>query len=83
MKFVAMLDELEQLLKGIAMMKELTLRTTDYLVSFGECLSTRIFAAYLNKIGVKTRQALLVMFLVFTVNQYASQGMSTSTYMNL
>ena len=54
-----MLDELEQLLKGIAMMKELTLRTRDYLVSFGECMSTRIFAAYLNKIGVKARQVLL------------------------
>ncbi|XP_009121776.1 aspartokinase 1, chloroplastic [Brassica rapa] len=50
------LEELEQLLKGIAMMKELTLRTRDYLVSFGECLSTRIFAAYLNKIGVNARQ---------------------------
>ncbi|KAK3026728.1 hypothetical protein RJ639_042181 [Escallonia herrerae] len=50
------LEELEQLLKGIAMMKELTLRTKDYLVSFGECLSTRIFAAYLNKIGAKARQ---------------------------
>ncbi|KAJ0230740.1 Aspartokinase 1 [Hirschfeldia incana] len=50
------LEELEQLLKGIAMMKELTLRTRDYLVSFGECLSTRIFAAYLNQIGVKARQ---------------------------
>jgi len=50
------LEELEQLLKGIAMMKELTPRTQDYLVSFGECMSTRIFAAYLNKIGVKARQ---------------------------
>ncbi|KAJ8766817.1 hypothetical protein K2173_008371 [Erythroxylum novogranatense] len=50
------LEELEQLLKGIAMMKELTLRTKDYLVSFGECMSTRIFAAYLNKIGKKARQ---------------------------
>ncbi|XP_010656844.1 aspartokinase 1, chloroplastic isoform X2 [Vitis vinifera] len=50
------LEELEQLLKGIAMMKELTFRTTDYLVSFGECMSTRIFAAYLNKIGAKARQ---------------------------
>ncbi|KAG8078962.1 hypothetical protein GUJ93_ZPchr0007g6245 [Zizania palustris] len=52
----SMLDELEQLLKGIAMMKELTLRTTDYLLSFGECMSTRIFAGYLNKVGVKARQ---------------------------
>ncbi|KAL6638682.1 hypothetical protein ACP70R_023793 [Stipagrostis hirtigluma subsp. patula] len=51
-----LLDELEQLLKGIAMMKELTLRTRDYLVSFGECMSTRIFAAYLNKLGKKARQ---------------------------
>lgn len=50
------LDRLEQLLKGIAMMKELTQRTQDYLVSFGECMSTRVFAAYLNKIGVKARQ---------------------------
>lgn len=50
------LEELEQLLKGIAMMKELTPRTKDYLVSFGECMSTRIFAAYLNKIGIKARQ---------------------------
>ncbi|THU68123.1 hypothetical protein C4D60_Mb08t00570 [Musa balbisiana] len=50
------LVELEQLLKGIAMMKELTPRTRDYLVSFGECMSTRIFAAYLNKIGTKARQ---------------------------
>lgn len=51
-----LLDELEQLLKGIAMMKELTARTRDYVVSFGERMSTRIFAAYLNKIGAKARQ---------------------------
>lgn len=54
--FSAHLEELEQLLKGIAMMKELTPRTSDYLVSFGECMSTRLFAAYLNKLGVKARQ---------------------------
>lgn len=54
--FADHLEELEQLLKGIAMMKELTPRTKDYLVSFGECMSTRIFAAYLNKIGAKARQ---------------------------
>jgi aspartokinase len=51
-----LLEELEQLLKGVAMMKELTPRTRDYLVSFGECMSTRIFAAYLNKLGKKARQ---------------------------
>jgi len=41
---------------GIALMKELTVRTKDYLVSFGERLSTRIFAAYLNNIGSYARQ---------------------------
>lgn len=51
-----LLNDLEQLLKGIAMMKELTLRTRDHLVSFGERMCTRIFAAHLNKIGTKARQ---------------------------
>lgn len=60
------LDELEQLLKGIAMMKELTKRTQDYLVSFGECMSTRIFAGYLNKIGVKARQVCVIICLFNT-----------------
>nr|XP_043605851.1 aspartokinase 3, chloroplastic-like isoform X2 [Erigeron canadensis] len=50
------LVELERLLNGIAALKEFTLRARDYLVSFGECMSTRIFAAYLNKIGAKARQ---------------------------
>ena len=50
------LDELEQLLKGVAMMKELTLRTRDYLVSFGENASTIILSAYLNKLGEGTCQ---------------------------
>lgn len=54
--FVEHLEGLHQLLKGISMMKELTLRTRDYLVSFGECMSTRLFSAYLNKIGHKARQ---------------------------
>lgn len=53
---VGLLDELEQLLMGIALMKELTSRTKDYLVSFGERLSTRLFAAYLNSIGTYARQ---------------------------
>lgn len=68
----AHLEELEQLLKGIAVMKELTPRTRDYLVSFGECMSTRIFAAYLNKIGVKARQVRIFFFTcVFFVCQNA------------
>lgn len=65
--FAVLLDELEQLLKGIAMMKELTLRTRDYLVSFGECMSTRIFVAYLNKVGYKARQVLWIMSFILKI----------------
>ncbi|XP_071692429.1 aspartokinase 2, chloroplastic-like isoform X2 [Rutidosis leptorrhynchoides] len=50
------LEKLERLLNGISVLKEFTPRARDYLVSFGECMSTRIFAAYLNKIGAKARQ---------------------------
>ncbi|XP_023768428.1 aspartokinase 2, chloroplastic isoform X2 [Lactuca sativa] len=50
------LEKLERLLNGISVLKEFTPRARDYLVSFGECMSTRIFSAYLNKIGVKARQ---------------------------
>ncbi|XP_066315713.1 aspartokinase 1, chloroplastic-like isoform X1 [Miscanthus floridulus] len=75
-----MLDELEQLLKGIAMMKELTPRTSDYLVSFGECMSTRIFAAYLNKIGVKARQYDAFDIGFMTTDEFGNADILEATY---
>ncbi|XP_022939631.1 aspartokinase 2, chloroplastic-like isoform X2 [Cucurbita moschata] len=74
------LDELEQLLKGIAMMKELTLRTRDYLVSFGECMSTRIFAAYLNRIGVKARQYDAFEIGFITTDDFTNADILEATY---
>lgn len=47
-----LLDELKTLLTGISMLHELTKRTRDYLVSFGERLCVRVVSAYLNKIGL-------------------------------
>ena len=47
--FEPLMQELKQLLTGISMIKELTKRTRDYLVSFGERLSVRMMAAFLNK----------------------------------
>ncbi|CAN6213790.1 unnamed protein product [Urochloa humidicola] len=75
-----LLDELEQLLKGIAMMKELTLRTRDYLVSFGECMSTRIFAAFLNKIGVKARQYDAFEIGFITTDDFTNADILEATY---
>lgn len=50
-----LLSELKQLLTGISMLKELTKRTRDYLVSFGERMSVRMMAEYLNKDGINAK----------------------------
>lgn len=74
------LEGLEQLLNGIAMMKELTLRTRDYLVSFGECMSTRLFAAYLNKIGHKARQYDAFEMGIITTDDFTNADILEATY---
>lgn len=51
----SLLKELTQLLTGLSMLRELTKRTRDYLVSFGERLSVRMMAAYLEKEGIPAR----------------------------
>jgi aspartate kinase len=50
-----LLEELKTLLTGISLIRELTDRTKDYLVSFGERLSVRIAAAYLTALGINAR----------------------------
>ncbi|WP_191016075.1 aspartate kinase [Treponema zioleckii] len=50
-----LLGELKTLLTGISMLHELTKRTRDYLVSFGERLSVRMMAAYLSKQGTQAK----------------------------
>jgi len=51
----ALLDELTRLLSGIALIRELTPRTKDYLVSFGERLSVRIAAGFLKTLNMNAR----------------------------
>ncbi len=46
------LAELEVLIKGISLVKELTTRTRDYVASFGERMSCRIIASYFTKAGI-------------------------------
>jgi aspartate kinase len=47
------LDELEALVRGIALIGEVTPRTLDLLASYGERLVVRVFAAVLRSRGVK------------------------------
>ena len=46
------LAELEHVLFGISLIRELTARTTDYVVSFGERISSKIVAAFARKAGI-------------------------------
>ncbi len=48
----SLLLELKQLLTGISMIKEVSKRSRDYLVSFGERMSVRMMSAYLQKEGI-------------------------------
>ena len=50
-----LLKELNQLLTGISMLKEISKRSRDYLVSFGERMSVRMMAAYLAKEGIPAK----------------------------
>jgi aspartate kinase len=50
-----LLGELGSLLAGVSLIKELTDRTRDYLVSFGERLSARIVARYFEYAGMNAR----------------------------
>ena len=48
-------QELEALAKGLRLVRELTARTKDYLLSRGERLSARMVASVLEQTGVKAR----------------------------
>jgi len=54
-EFNGLLDELKRLLSGISLIRELTPRTKDYLVSFGERFSVRIAAAYFQSVSINAR----------------------------
>eukprot|EP00242_Pyramimonas_sp_CCMP2087_P011691 CAMPEP_0198199080 /NCGR_PEP_ID=MMETSP1445-20131203/2408_1 /TAXON_ID=36898 /ORGANISM="Pyramimonas sp., Strain CCMP2087" /LENGTH=581 /DNA_ID=CAMNT_0043868797 /DNA_START=76 /DNA_END=1821 /DNA_ORIENTATION=- len=51
-----LVEELGQLLSAISIMQELTPRMRANLVSYGERMSTRIFASFLRTQGVEARQ---------------------------
>ncbi|HTK82572.1 MAG TPA: lysine-sensitive aspartokinase 3, partial [Bacteroidota bacterium] len=47
--------ELEQLVRGVSILGELTPRTKDSFYSYGELLSSRIVAAVLNEEGIEAQ----------------------------
>jgi len=49
------LENLNKCLNGIALLRELTKRTLDYIMSFGERMSCKIIAMYLNNNNVRAK----------------------------
>src|SRR5690606_11426091 len=49
-----MLNELEDILNGVFLLRELSLRTQDLLLSFGERMSAYIISEYLKQKGLNS-----------------------------
>ena len=79
-----LLDKMEQLCTGIALMQECTGRTRATLVSFGERMSSRIFSSYLRSLGLRSRQFDAFDELGFiTSDQFENGVICEQTYSNV
>jgi aspartate kinase len=78
-----LLVELRTLLTGISMLREVTPRSRDYLVSFGERLSVRLMSAYLSSLGTRAefRDAWDVGFI--SDSNYTSADLLPETWENI
>ena len=54
-ELLAPIDDMRDVLRGVALLRELTGRSRDYIVSHGEMLSARIMAALLTSRGLPAR----------------------------
>jgi len=78
-----LLLELERLLEGIKYIGELTPRTRDALVSFGERMSVRIMAGTLNKMGVPAQAFDAWTAGVRTSSEFGNAEISEDSYSNV
>ncbi|MBI3037082.1 aspartate kinase [Candidatus Woesearchaeota archaeon] len=74
------LAELEKVLYGIWLVREITARTTDYVASFGECMSSRIVAAYAKKCGLNAKEFNAYDLGMITDSNFGSAEILPSTY---
>jgi len=52
-KLIALINELEEILIGISLIKECSPRSLDLILSFGERLNCTLISQYLNSIGIE------------------------------
>ena len=80
---IELLSELERLLEGIKFIGELTPRTRDMLVSFGERMAVRIVAATLNKMGVPAQAFDAWTVGIRTSSEFGSAEIAEVSYTNI
>ena len=78
-----LLVDLEKLLEGIKYIGELTPRTKDLLVSFGERMSVRIMAGMLNKLGVPSQFFDAWTLGLRTTSSFGSADIKDESYPNI
>lgn len=79
-----LLEKMQQMCTGVALMQECTARTRATLVSFGERMSTRIFSSYLRSMGLRSRQFDAFDQLGFvTTDEYENGHILDVTYSNV
>ncbi len=78
-----LLMELELLLRGIALLQELTPRTRDAVISIGERLSIEITAAYLNQEGLTAKAIEAWNAGILTTSQHGSAEVLPESYAQL
>ena len=78
-----LLLELEKLLEGIKFIGELTPRTKDCLVSFGERMAVRIVAGNLNRLGVPAQSFDAWTLGVRTTSEFGNAEVKDETYANV
>ena len=77
------LQRLHELLSGISLVKELTPRTLDFVMSFGEMLSHKVFAAQLREMGAAAEAIPSYELGFLTDSQFSRAQVLGETYKNI
>ena len=78
-----LINDLERLLEGVKYIGELSPRTKDTLVSFGERMSVKIVAATLNKLGVPAQSFESWILGMRTSSEFGNAEVLDETYGNV
>jgi aspartate kinase len=81
--FSNLFAEIQNLLMGISLIRELSRRTLDYLISFGERLSVRILSSYLKQLGLNSKYFDSWDLGIVTNSNFGNAEILDDTYINL